>query len=116
MTNSKKIISLSAMILTIAATSISAFALNPTSAATLTPATKVVTNNVRSNTVETNCRNLMLDESGALVTSKTFESNLNAAIKNGAINANDKDYYLDLYNSCTTVSNRGGCCNNRYAR
>lgn len=111
MTNSKKLISLSAMILTIAATSISAFAFDSTTPAlTLnTPATKVITNKVNSNyTVQNNCFDLMLDENGAFVNNQTFESNLDEAIKSGTIDAGEKDYYMSLYSSCTSTGR--GCC------
>ena len=48
----------------------------------------------------------MLDEDGNFVDSDTFEANLDRAIENGEIRAEDRDFYTQMFDYCT--SNGGG--------
>lgn len=44
---------------------------------------------------------LMMDENGKLLDKEAFEAKLDAAIKDGTIKPEDKEFYIERYEACT---------------
>lgn len=54
----------------------------------------------------------MMDENGSLLGLEDFTKKLDEAVKDGTVKAEDKEYYLDMYERCARgwgSMMRGGC-------
>ena len=57
---------------------------------------------------------MMMDDNGNLLSQEAFEARLDSAVQDGQMTQEEKAYYLNMYERCTTGRNMGsrsrGCC------